>query len=132
MELLGYTLEEKGRMSRGRAFLISYYWKALREISGDYQVFVHVTEGAETRVIKSWDHSPARGRYPTSFWQPGTVIEDRGLYFLPEDLPAGSYMLWIGLYLPTSGERVKVTRVAPGIPLDEKETRVTIGTIRIP
>lgn len=132
VELLGYDLKEEGRTSQGRAFLVTYYWKALREVPNDYRIFVHVTEETGTKMIKGWDHSPARGRYPTSFWQPGTVIEDRGLYFLPADLPAGSYTLRLGLYLPAGGERLKVTQVAPGIPLDSDETRVALATIRIP
>jgi len=132
VELLGYDLKEEGRTSQGRAFLVTYYWKALREVPNDYRIFVHVTEETGTRVIKGWDHSPARGRYPTSFWQPGTVIEDRGLYFLPADLPAGSYTLRLGLYLPAGGERLKVTQVAPGIPLDSDETGVALATLRIP
>jgi hypothetical protein len=132
VELLGYDLQEEGQTSRGRAFLVSYYWKALREISSDYRVFVHVTEESGTDVIQGWDHWPARGRYPTSLWQPGTVIEDRGLYFLSDDMPAGSYTVRIGVYLPSSGERLKVTQVAPGISLDGDDTRAAIAALLIP
>jgi hypothetical protein len=129
VELLGYDLKEEGRTSRGRAFLISYYWKALREIPYDYRIFVHVTEKTGTRVIQGWDHAPARGRYPTSFWQPGTVIEDRGLYFLSDKVPAGSYTVRIGLHLPSSNKRLTVTQAAPEIALDGNETRAAIAAL---
>lgn len=132
VELLGYDLKEEGRTSRGRAFLVSYYWKALREIPYDYRILAHVTEESGTKVIQGWDHWPARGRYPTSFWQPGTVIEDRGLYFLSEKIPAGSYPVRIGVYLPSSSERLKVTQAASGTALDGGETRAAIATILIP
>jgi len=65
-------------------------------------------------------------------WQPGVVIEDRGLYFLPTELPAGSYPLRVGLHLPVNGGRLKVTQAAPGLSLDDDETRVAIATIRVP
>lgn len=129
VELLGYDLEDKGQTSRGRAFLVTYYWKALKKITSDYQVFAHITRSGEPDVVTSWDHSPARGRWPTSFWQPGTVIEDRGLYFLPSGEPVDSYRLRVGLLLPATGERLKVAHAAPGIVLDDGETRAAIGTI---
>jgi len=132
IELLGYKLEEQGQTSRGRAFLVTLYWQALRQLPADYHIFAHVTKAAEARIIAGWDHAPARGRYPTSLWQPGVVIEDRGLYFLPAELPAGAYVLRVGFYLPVNGGRLKVTQAAPGLSLDDDETRVAIATIRVP
>lgn len=131
VELLGYNCEDKGQTSRGRAFLIIYYWKALREMTYDYHVFVHVTNQADPSMVRGWDHPPARGRYPTSLWQPGTVIEDRGVYFFRKG-PSGSYLLRIGLYHPATGERLKVTGAVPGVALDNEETRAAIGTIQVP
>ena len=131
VELLGYDLEGKGRTARGRAFLVTYYWKALREIANDYQVFVHITEGVGSKWVMGWDHAPARGRYPTSFWAPGSVIRDRGLYFLPGDLRGGLYLMRVGLYLLATGERLKVVHAAPGITVDDQQTRAVIGTVQI-
>jgi 4-amino-4-deoxy-L-arabinose transferase-like glycosyltransferase len=131
VELLGYDLEEKPYTGSGRAFIATYYWRALREVANDYRVFVHVTEGAERRAVSGWDHAPARGRYPTSFWPPGSVIRDRGLYFLPDDLARGSYQMRVGLFLLSTGERLKVVRLARGLAADDGDTRVAIGTIEI-
>jgi 4-amino-4-deoxy-L-arabinose transferase-like glycosyltransferase len=131
VELLGYDLEGKGSTARGRAFLVTYYWKALREIANDYQVFVHITEGVGSKWVMGWDHAPARGRYPTSFWAPGSVIRDRGLYFLPGDLRGGLYLMRVGLYLLATGERLKVVHAAPGITVDDQQTRAAIGTVQI-
>ncbi len=131
LELLGYDLEEKGLTSRGRAFLVTYYWRALKEVGVDYQVFVHVTEGVGPRVITRWEHAPARGRYPISFWPVGLVIRDRGLYFLPGNAKEGLYLMRIGLYLPATGGRLRILHAAPGIIVDDGKARAGIGPINI-
>jgi len=92
---------------------------------------VHITEGVGSKVVMGWDHAPARGRYPTSFWAPGSVIRDRGLYFLPGDLTEGLYLMRVGLYLLATGERLKVVHAAPGITVDDQQTRAAIGTVQI-
>ncbi len=131
IELLGYDLEEKGRTSRGRAFLVTYYWKALKDVVNDYQVFVHVTEGAGPRGVAGWDHAPVRGRCPTSLWPRGTVMRDQGLYFLPNELSGGQYLMRVGLSLFPAGERLRIAHAAPGIIVDDQETRAAVGTIRL-
>jgi hypothetical protein len=133
LELLGHTLHEVGRTRQGRAFFLIYYWRALRPVPYDWQVSVHITpEAPQAAVIRRWDHAPARGRYPTSWWSPGAIIADRGLYFLPEAIPAGTYQLWLGLTLPVNGSRLPVTQAPPGIPLDTTETRVATVTLHMP
>lgn len=132
VELLGYDCEDRGQTSIGRAFLITYYWRALRKIGDDYRVFVHVMKETDLSFAIGWDHPPARGRYPTSFWQPGTIIKDRGLYFLPNDVLPGAYLLKVGLYHPATEERLAVDQASPGLALDDNKTRAAIGTIRVP
>lgn len=98
----------------------------------DYAVFVHVTGHDGGRVLVGWDHNPARGRLPTSLWPPGMIIEDHGLYFLPQSSVGCAYDLRVGLFRPSTGERLKIVQAAPEVIVDEGETRAVIGTIRVP
>jgi 4-amino-4-deoxy-L-arabinose transferase-like glycosyltransferase len=132
VEFLGYTIEPKEQVSKGYAFLLHYYWKALRPLERDYRVAVQVMKDQQSAPLVVWDHFPARGRYPTSLWQPGTVIHDQGVYFLPSDTPAGSYTLRLGLFHPASGERLPIVSADAGIALDEGNSRAAIGEIPMP
>lgn len=107
------------------------YWKALKEVSNDYRVFVHITQDTGADILVGWDHEPVRGRYPTSFWRPGDVIEDRGLYFLPHDFPQEVYFIRVGLLFPHTEERLMITHAAPEVLLDDVKTRAAVGTLRV-
>ncbi|MGE0684173.1 MAG: hypothetical protein AB7P69_25100 [Candidatus Binatia bacterium] len=126
VELLGYELEEKGETRRGRAFLVTYYWRALKEVTTDYRVFVQVTEKTSPKVVANWDHDPARGRYPTSWWRPGMIIKDRGLYFLANAVDKSGYVMHLGLYHSDTRARLPVSHVPEGLTVDDKNTRVAV------
>jgi hypothetical protein len=48
------------------------------------------------------------GTYPTTLWQPGEFVHDVYTLSLPPDLPAGDYVLEVGLYLADTGARLPV------------------------
>lgn len=129
LELVGYDLEEKEPVVRGRAFLVTYYWRALKELTHDYQVFVHVTTGTERTVRANWDHAPARGRYPTSWWPPGALTKDQGLYFLPTKTPVDGYTLRTGVFRQDTGARLSITGASTDAGLDDEGSRIAIGDI---
>ncbi|MBI3245235.1 MAG: glycosyltransferase family 39 protein [Deltaproteobacteria bacterium] len=129
LELIGYDLEDKGMLTRGRAFVLTYYWRALKTLPTDYYVFVHVTVGTERTVRANWDHAPARGRYPTSWWSPGTVMKDQGLYFLPKHTAKESLALRVGVFFRDSGTRLAITNAPAEVTLDDSGSRAEIGAI---
>lgn len=131
VEFLGYTIEEKGPTGKGQAFLVHYYWKPLQTLAHDYRVFVHVTKSQAAETVAWWDHFPARGRYPTSLWQPGTIIHDQGVWFLPHDGSPETFTMRIGLMHPSSGERLPIVHADAGIVLDEENSRAAVGTIQL-
>lgn len=130
VELLGYDLEEKGIVDGRRAFLVTYYWQALKEVTNDYQVLVHLTEGTTPKVVARWEHAPARGRYPASWWRPGTIVKDQGLYFLRNSLTANEYVMWVGLRRSDSAALLPATSASTIVRLDEEKTRAAVGAIR--
>jgi hypothetical protein len=98
-------------------------WKSLQRTATDYTVFVHLLKPDGT-LADVQDSQPRTGLYPTSFWTPGEVIiDERG--WQPQ-VPAGEYLLEIGLYdlksqqrLPTSG------------PHSELGDRLILGTVHV-
>ncbi len=131
LELMGYDLEAKEPGAWGRPISLTFYWKARRQVLTDYRVLVHVMDAAGSRIVANWDHEPARGRYPSSFWMPETVILDRGLYFLPDNLPPASYSIWVGLYILATWQPAGVVHASPKIVLNDARTKAAIGTIDI-
>jgi hypothetical protein len=68
----------------------------------DYTVFVHFVD-ENSRMIGAFDHQPPT---PTSQWTPGSTIEYRHTGFAPVSDYVGETSLVVGLYSPTTGERL--------------------------
>jgi hypothetical protein len=70
-------------------------------------VFVHfLDEGGH--LMAQADAPPQGGRYPTHWWDAGEVVLDRHEIALPANLAPGRYEIEIGLYVPASGERLRL------------------------
>jgi hypothetical protein len=71
----------------GDTVWVTIYWSVLAPLKEDYTVFVHLLdqEGRSVAQVNSW---PGRGTYPTSLWQPGTVLVDRYPVQIPFDAAA--------------------------------------------
>ncbi|MCS7220541.1 MAG: glycosyltransferase family 39 protein [Anaerolineae bacterium] len=90
---------------RGGLWEITLYWQAKARLSISYKVFVHLYDAAGSLRAQVDDY-PLRGEAPTSSWLPGEVVVDRYQLLVPSDLPPGVYRLAVGLYDPTSGQRL--------------------------
>ncbi|MCB0210912.1 MAG: phospholipid carrier-dependent glycosyltransferase [Anaerolineae bacterium] len=83
---------------------LTLYWHANTTPPADYTVFLHFINST-SELIAQADAPPAAGAYPTSLWDTGeTIIDTRPL----PDLPPGQYTLHLGLYNPTTGQRLPV------------------------
>lgn len=85
-----------------RRFRITYSWTADRPISGDYRVFVHFAESAETILFQN-DHTP---QPPLNEWK-GTVNEGPFDVTVPEKVN-GRIQVRMGLFSPKTGERLRL------------------------
>lgn len=72
------------------------------KIEGDYVVFLHVLDEDGERLWGD-DHRPP---VPTSSWQPGQRIEYTRTVFVPNYPYIGPAQVRIGLYMPSTGERL--------------------------
>jgi hypothetical protein len=102
IELLGYDAT-----TRDREVAVTLHWRSIQVPRADYTVFVHLLD-SEGQVVSQHDGPPQDGAYPTSAWDAGEVVVDDRILLLPPDLTPGLYSLWVGLYLPASGERLPV------------------------
>ena len=86
-------------------------WQALGTTQTPLKAFVHLTGAINhetgTPLWAQDDHFPQDMRIDTTTWQQKEAYRD--VFYLPlADIPPGDYDLRIGLYDPTSGERIPV------------------------
>jgi hypothetical protein len=88
-----------------RCLDIVLYWYAQCRMNVDYKVFVHVFNPRIDTPVAQQDAMPRRWTYPTTLWWPGEVVDDN--ISIPLDtVPGGDYGIAIGVYEPTTGERL--------------------------
>lgn len=106
IEFLGYNLDSGGMsyVPVGGSFKIKYHFRVLREVMGNYQIFVHV-DGQCPRI--NGDHEPAGGRYPVRYWLPGDYIHDEHRITIPGYCRAGTYYVFMGFF--QGDDRMRVT-----------------------
>ena len=100
----------------GGPLCTTLYWRADASIPLDYTVFVHLRD-ATGYVHAQRDNVPVLGFYPTSHWQPNSIVADMHCLQIPFTLPQGEYQLVAGLYHPTTGERLSLVGQAMDVAL---------------
>lgn len=104
--LLGYSLAED-EVRAGEIVHLTLFWRAEAEVDERYKVFVHLLD-EEGRLLAQRDSEPVGGSRPTTTWAPGEVVVDNYGVLLSQDLPPADYHLVVGIYLPSTGERLSV------------------------
>ena len=97
IEYVGYNIDAGNAryVAVGGTITITYHFHSLREVSGNYQIFVHV-DGQCPRV--NADHDPAEGKYPVRFWLPGDFVHDTHRITIPGYCRPGRYQVFIGFF----------------------------------
>ncbi len=96
IELRGYDLGAR-TVKQGDALRVTLYWRALAPMSESYRVFVHLV-GLDNRVAGGADVIPARGAFPTVYWQPGDILRDDVQIPVAANALPGKYSIEVGLY----------------------------------
>ena len=99
----------------------------LGEPGGNDVAFVHLWREGDPQPLAQDDAPPRGGWFPTTLWQAGDRIPDTHILHLPDDLPAGRYPLWAGLYRAEDGSRLPAFRDGTRLPYD----LVPLGTVEI-
>lgn len=86
-------------------------WSASRKPSADYWVFVHAMDGSGSDPSFQLDHPLKNGGKETSRWDAGDSVKDIFPVTPRGNRPAGTYMLRIGLYVPSPTRILQLTQV---------------------
>jgi hypothetical protein len=103
--LIGYHMTDNP-LSPGESLTVTFYWRALAEMSEAYTVFVHLLD-ADGTLLGQDDGPPLDGDYPTLGWSPGEELADTHVIPIKADLVAGA-RLSVGLYRLEDGTRLPV------------------------
>ncbi|HUW94381.1 MAG TPA: DUF2079 domain-containing protein, partial [Anaerolineae bacterium] len=106
VRLVGYEVMPESPAS-DEAVLVRLYWQAEGEVRGDFTVFAHLV-GTDERIVAQHDGQPDEGRYPTTHWLEGEIIEDEHVLVPAPGCGPGDYSLVAGMYDLESGERLTV------------------------
>jgi hypothetical protein len=96
LRLVGYNVNSQ-RITIDTPLRFGLYLRSVARVSGNYQIFTHVL-AADGTLIAQADHIAGADSYPTSLWQPGSLIYNRFEIQLPVETPPGQYQIVIGLY----------------------------------
>jgi hypothetical protein len=95
-------------------------WRAGAMNRSAYTAFVQLRDG--DAVVASADAPPRQGTYPTNVWTAGEIIPDLHTLQVNSDVPAGTYALVVGLYLPADNTRW---------PVDASAFRTADGGVKV-
>ncbi len=108
MELLGYRLDAS-EVRPGQGLAVTLYWRALKPMTQNYSVFVHLLTENEL-IVGQRDVYPGRGSFPTTQWQPGQAIADTYIVPVsPTTFSPSRVQVEVGLYQKETGQRLEVT-----------------------
>jgi len=100
IELLGYDLPRR-QVRPGDTLSVVLYWRALTNVEGNYQSFVHVAQPLDVAWAQEDHLNP--GGLPTSRWPRDKYVWDEYAIQIPQELPPGEYMVNVGLYSRSEG-----------------------------
>ncbi|MCC7452287.1 MAG: glycosyltransferase family 39 protein [Anaerolineae bacterium] len=92
----------------GDTLVLRFYWQARQTPTRNYALFVHVRPMAVDQIIAQADGTPGPVGRPTRTWDvpSETLVSGTFTLMIPPTVRAGRYRLVIGLYDPTTGERL--------------------------
>jgi mannosyltransferase len=110
IHLLGYRLEgDDGDLTFApeETVYLTLYWRTQVPLHMDYTVFTHLLD-ATGWLRGQQDNPPVYGTYPTGQWAVGEIIVDKYDIVLEAGAPPGTYALELGMYNPTTMDRLPV------------------------
>jgi 4-amino-4-deoxy-L-arabinose transferase-like glycosyltransferase len=102
-ELSGFSLSDQ-QIAPGEILSVYLYWQSVTETNVAFRAFVHL---GENPVWGQHDDDPAC-RLPTTVWRAGQTAVGQFRVVPAPETPPGDYPLVVGLYHPTTGERLPI------------------------
>jgi hypothetical protein len=102
--LSGYTLSDQ-QITTGEILSVRLYWLSQTETDVAYRAFIHL---GRDPVWGQHDDDPAC-RLPTTVWRAGQTAVGQFRVVPGPETPPGDYPLVVGLYHPTTGDRLPIS-----------------------
>jgi len=125
IKFLGYRLRAE-TVKPGETLHLTLYWQALAEMNTSYTVFTHLLD-KDNQIWGQKDSVPGDGTLPTTGWLRGEVIADEYDIVVKPEIPAGEFILEIGMYEGATGQRLPIVDERG----DTLEDRIILGPIRV-
>lgn len=125
VQFLGYDLSSD-EVTAGGPLQLTLHWQALRQIPLSYTVFTHLLD-AEERMWGQMDSPPQSGQAPTTSWLEAEVITDPYEIAVDDQAPSGEYVIEIGMYDASTGERLPIYMDGQRLEGD----RLLLGVVRV-
>lgn len=87
------------------ALQLQLTWQTAQPIEPSLHTFAQLLN-EQGQLVAAWDSIPQAGFAPTSTWQANEPVTERLTLLVPADTPSGTLRLIIGLYDPSTGERL--------------------------
>jgi len=82
----------------GDSVAVTLRWQALQPVNKSYKVFIHILTRDFGTLIAQRDIEPLNGLRPTNTWTAGEIVNDPHQILIPQNTPAGTYQIRVGLY----------------------------------
>ena len=102
IELIAYDGKTSSVVAGDKIELV-LYWRAEREPTRNYQVYVHLRDKAGELWGQSDKVNPAS--FPTTRWSTGKYVRDAHVVAVDPVTPKGEYQIFVGLWDHKTGER---------------------------
>ncbi|MEM7031459.1 MAG: hypothetical protein AAF629_17995 [Chloroflexota bacterium] len=124
IRFVGYNAPESTLVA-GRPIPITLHWEVIEEIDRDYlfEVCLNTRTGSK---VTCQVHHPSDGRYPTSAWETGYLVQDALFLMPPACLSGGTYSLSLSI-LPLRSDIAQTT-------IDGRVTEtmsLSLGTLKL-
>jgi hypothetical protein len=110
--LQGYMLSNTP--SAGETIQLKLLWSVDQSTPDSWTEFIHLTGPNGSQSLR--DGIPRGGNYPTWAWAAGEKIMDQWSLQIPSDLASGDYTLEVGLYQPTTNQRMPALQAGQAVP----------------
>lgn len=98
VDLVGYTLTAGTTYSPGDVLPLSLAWRVDETPRRDFTVAWFMADEDGAVVAQGEDTWPGATFAPATLMTPGVLAWDHRALWLPDDLPAGEYRLWVRMY----------------------------------
>ena len=120
LRLQGYDLEPDADGP-----ILRLFWETGEGVGSDWITYIHLHD-PQDEVVAQFDGPALDGLQPTGQWHTNALYIDRRKLSLPTEMPPGKYLMRVGLYSLTSGQRL------PFQPEGEGQDNFENGQLLIP